>query len=113
MKVEHIHDGVRYVFSNDDIKVNDKVFPIAEGRLSDDSEFIYKGFTFEDYMTGFPNDPHTILNLKHSTDCKAYEVRTDMGFGPVEKYFKIVSIKPLKLSERVANRPILHADIVD
>jgi hypothetical protein len=39
--------------------------------------------------SGFPNEPHIILDLKHS-DYKPYEVRTDHGYSPKERYFKIV-----------------------
>lgn len=103
MKVEHIHKGKRYIFSNDNLIEGDETFPIARGRVGPNNEFIYHGFQFEGYMTGFPDDSHTILNLKHAPEYKPYEVQTNHGFGPIESYFKIVAIeeikKPLKLSE--------------
>jgi len=94
MKVEHIHEGKRYVFSDEGIVAGTAVFPIANGRINSDNEFVFHDFTFEDYMTGFPDEPHTILDTKYST-YKPYEVRTDHGFGPIEKYFRLVLIEDL------------------
>jgi hypothetical protein len=89
MKIEKVHNGIRYTLSNDNLKVNDKVYPIAHGRCIGDNDWILHDFDFRDLMSGFPDNPHTILNLKHST-YKPYEVLTDMGFSPVERYYKVI-----------------------
>ena len=43
-------------------------------------------------MTGFPDEPHTIINLNYSEN-KHEQVRTDHGFGPIESYYKIIKIE--------------------
>ncbi len=89
MEIEQMANGIRYTLSNDNLQVNDEVFPIARGRVRDDGTFIISELNYEDYMSGFPKEPHIILNLKHS-DYKPYEVRTDHGYSPKECYFKII-----------------------
>lgn len=86
MIIEHMHDKIRYTLSNENLEVNDEVFPIGRGRVKDDGTFILHEFDFE---MGFPDEPHKILNLKHS-DYKPYEVRTDHGYSPIESYYKII-----------------------
>lgn len=95
MLIEKVWEGIRYTLSNDNLKVNDEVFPIANGRCTDDGGWILHEIEFEcrhfkDFVpSGFPDEPHTILDLKHS-DYKPYQIRTDQGYGPIEKYYKIV-----------------------
>jgi len=74
--------------TNEDLQVGDKVFPISWGRVKGD-KYEHEYFDFRDHACGYPNAPHTIIDLHHSED-KAYEVRTDKGYGPREKYFKNV-----------------------
>lgn len=90
MKVEHIHEGKFYRFTNEDLLVGDLVFPIAHGHIIE-GEFYFWEFDFRDFCSGFPDEPHTILDLKYSDD-KAYEVRTSHGFGPKEIYFKLIDV---------------------
>lgn len=73
--------------TNEDLQVGDKVYPISHGRTKD-GKYEHEYFDFRDFMSGYPDEPHTILDLHHSDD-KGYEIRTDMGYGPREKYFKI------------------------
>lgn len=89
MKVEKVHDHIRYTLSNENLQKGDKVYPIASGRCLDDGGWILHSITFDDAMTGFPDEPHTIEDMKYS-DTKAYEIRTDYGYGPIEKYYKII-----------------------
>jgi len=89
MLTEKYHEGIRYTFSNENLQIGDKVFPIADGRVREDGSFILHNFSFEDYSTGFPDEPHTIIDLKHS-DYKPYEVRTEYGYSPAECYYKII-----------------------
>lgn len=35
MTTEHVYNGIRYTFSNENLKVGDKVYPIAHGRVLD------------------------------------------------------------------------------
>lgn len=88
MKVEKVHNGIRYTFSNEDLEEGDEVYSIANGRCGENGWILHE-IEFEELTTGFPNEPHTILNLFHS-DYKPYEVRTDMGYGPRESYYKII-----------------------
>lgn len=92
MKIEHYHDGLRYTLSNENLKVGDKVFPIANGRCLDDGGWILHDFDFREFCSGFPNEPHTIQNLNYS-DIKSYQIKTDHGFGPIEIYYKILKIE--------------------
>ena len=103
MNVEHVYNKIRYTLSNDDLKAGDKVFPIANGRCLDDGSWILSYLEYEEYKhtgseTDFPDEPHTIIDMKHS-DYKPYEVRTDMGYGPREMYYKII-----KREHQVDNR---------
>jgi hypothetical protein len=58
MKIEKIYKGVRYTLSNEGLEVNDKVYPIAQGRCCEDGSFILHELDFRDFMCGFPNEPH-------------------------------------------------------
>jgi hypothetical protein len=89
MKIEHVYDSIRYTLSNDNLKVGDKVFPIGQGRCLDDGGWILHNLDYRDFMSGFPHSPHTIQNLKYS-DYKPYGVQTDMGYSPIECYYKII-----------------------
>lgn len=89
MKIEKVHGKIRYTLSNDDNKVGDSVYPIGNGRCLDDGSFIFHTFNFESCSCGFPDEPHIIKNIKHS-DYKPYEVQTNFGFSPKERYFKII-----------------------
>lgn len=88
MIITTTHGGIVYELSNDSLKVGDKVFPIAKGRCIGD-EFVIEGFIFAEWYSDFPNDPHVIIDLEYS-DCKPYQIRTNHGYGPIEKYFKII-----------------------
>lgn len=89
MIIEHIHNKIRYTLSNEGLKVGDNVYPIANGRTTDDGSWILHNLDYRDFTSGFPDEPHTILDLHHS-DYKPYEVRTKQGFGPIEKYYRII-----------------------
>lgn len=99
MKIEKYHDEIRYTLSNENLQVGDKVFPIARGRCTEDGGWILHGFDFRDFMSGFPDKPHTIMNLKHS-DYKPEEVRTDYGYSPIECYFKIIKREKQVVTKR-------------
>ena len=91
MKIEKVHSGIRYTLSNEGLKVGDSVFPIAMGRCLEDGGWILNSFDFRGSTTGFPDDPHTILDLDYDNgrQGKAYQVRTDRGYSPIECYYKI------------------------
>lgn len=99
MLVETVHNGIRYTLSNDNLQKDDKVFPIARGRCLDDGGWILHGFDYRDFMSGFPDEPHIILDL-HYSNYKPEEIRTDHGFGPIESYYKIV-----KKEHQIVERP--------
>ena len=101
MKVEHIHEGKRYIFSNEGIIAGNDVFPIGDGRVGPNDEYIFHSFSFEDYCTGFPDEPHKMLNTKYS-NYKPYEAHTDHGFGPIESYFKIIAIEEIPPASKIS-----------
>lgn len=101
MKIEKVHNKIRYTLSNENLRIGDKVFPIARGRCLDDGTWILHNFDFRDFMCGFPNEPHIIMDLKHST-YKPYELRTNMGYSPLECYYKIIKIEEkIKIKEQI------------
>jgi hypothetical protein len=101
MLVEKVHNGIRYTLSNESLKVGDEVYSIANGRCLDNGDWILHDFDFRDFMSGFPNEPHIIENLKYS-DYKPYEVKTNMGFSPKERYYKVIKMEEkIKVSESI------------
>jgi len=94
MKTTHVYQHILYTLSNEDLKVGDETFPVSAG-ISKDDVYIHERFEFARYMSGFPNDPHIIEDLHHNDQYKPYEIRTNHGYGPKEKYFKIISKKDL------------------
>jgi len=93
MKIEKIYKKLRYTLSNENLSVGDEVYHIAKGRIDlKNNEFILKELDFRDFMSGFLNEPHIIIDLKYSSN-KAYEVQTTCGFSPKESYFKIIKIE--------------------
>jgi hypothetical protein len=92
MQIEKVHKEIRYTLSNENLKVGDEVYPIANGRCLDNGGWILHDLDFRNFTSGFPNEPHTILNLKYS-DYKPYQVRTDFGFSPIERYFKVIKME--------------------
>ncbi len=84
--------GKTYTLSNDNLQNGDAVYPISEGHLDKDGKYIHKNFIWGKYTCGFPNEPHIIKDLNYS-DYKPYQIRTTSGYGPIEKYFKIIDIE--------------------
>jgi hypothetical protein len=91
-KVEKVIGDKRYTLTNEGLRVGDEVYPIGQGRCLDGGGWIFHKIDFHESYMDFPNDPHKIINLKHS-DYKPYEVRTDHGYGPRETYYKIVKVE--------------------
>jgi len=89
-ETEYEYKGKKYKFSNKNLKVGDKVFPISDGFISDNKKYYHEKFDFRDFMCGFPDEPHTIIDLEYSKE-KSYQVRTDYGYSPIECYFKIIN----------------------
>ena len=100
MNVIYFHQDKEYLLTNENLQVGDKTFPISFGKVIG-NKYYHKDFKYQSYLSGFPDDPHTIIDLHHSND-KAYEVRTDKGYSPVECYFKIRL--PEQPSSNKANR---------
>lgn len=104
MQVEHIRNGIRYTLSNEDLRVGDSVFPIANGRCLDNGGWILHGFDFRDFISGFPDDPHIIedLNYDSSQQGKDYQVKTNYGYSPIERYYKIIRMEEkLKVRDNI------------
>jgi hypothetical protein len=92
MKIEKVHNGIRYTLSNENLAVGDKVYPIAWGRCLDGGDWIFHELNFNNACSGFPDEPHTILDL-HYSDYKPEQIRTDMGYSPIECYYKIIKME--------------------
>jgi len=88
MNITHTHQGKDYHLTNENLEVGDETFPISNGRVTGDT-YKHEYFNFNPVCCGFPDEPHIIVDLKHS-DSKAYQIRTQRGYGPAEEYFKIV-----------------------
>jgi len=93
MQTTHTYNGKIYTLSNEGLVEGDKVFPISFG-TTENGIFTHEYFKFFEWDY-FPDDPHTIEDLYYS-DFKPYEIKTDHGFGPIEKYYKIISIEDIK-----------------
>jgi hypothetical protein len=106
MKIEHIKKGIRYTLSNENLKVGDKVYPIATGRCLENDEWILHDIGFKKYLTGFPGDPDTIIDLEHSKD-KAIQVSTNRGYSPIEVYYKII-----KKEKQVEDKHLLDNTLI-
>ena len=92
MKTEKVRENIRYTLSNENLAVGDKVYPIAWGRCLEGDDWIFHDFDFNPACSGFPTEPHTILDLNYSK-YKPEQFRTDMGFGPAEIYYKIIKME--------------------
>lgn len=92
MQTTYKLNGKIYTLSNEGLVEGDKVWPISFGR-TENGVYYHEEFQFpRPEWNEFPDEPHTIEDLHHS-EFKPYEIRTDYGFGPVEKYFKIISVE--------------------
>lgn len=81
-------NGEFHLLTNEGLSVGDKVFPIVHG-WNDGKIWYLTDIDYSLVCSGWPTEPHTLLNLNHSDD-KSYQVRTDHGYGPIEKYFKLI-----------------------
>jgi hypothetical protein len=76
------------LLTNENLQVGDKVFPLTHGYNNGAKYFVVEIDTSK-HCSGWPDEPHTILQLEYSKT-KAYEIRTDHGYGPRESYFKLI-----------------------
>ncbi len=104
MDTTHTYQGISYVLTNEGIVNGDKVFPISEGTVKSDGTYEHNSFDYRGFMSGFPYEPHVMIDVKHS-DYKPYQSRTSHGFGPIEKYFKIKSKEPINKPEEGSIQP--------
>ena len=89
MKILHIYNDCQYMLSNDDLKLGDKVYPISYGKVVNNI-YIHKGFDYSVVLSGFPHEPHTVIEINYSDDI-GYKLRTNKGFGVPEQYFKVIA----------------------
>ncbi len=80
-------NGKEVTLTNEGLKDGDKVFPISYGSTAT-KKYVHRQFDFRDFMSGWPNEPHTIQEFY--MDDEVRYVRTDCGYSPEECYFKIV-----------------------
>jgi len=78
--------GGYHKFTNVGLQAGDRVWPMTHG-WTDGQVYYVCGF-HTDEISGFPNRPHIILDTNHS-ETKAYQIRTDRGYGPSDCYFKL------------------------
>jgi hypothetical protein len=114
MITKYIYEGTEYTLSNENLVVGDMVFPISRGRTIDNVH-VHEEFDFRDFMSGFPDDPHTIKNMDYSKgQNKTYEVHTSHGWSPKECYFKIISTnKTSRMNELTLDMLKQHAMLND
>lgn len=98
MILEIIENNIKYILSNENLKTDDKVFPISRG-ICKKNKYTHEEVWLVRYlngelMCGLPNDPHIIKDLNYS-DYKPYQIHTSHGFGPIESYFKIIKQEKL------------------
>jgi hypothetical protein len=91
MKVERVHDSVRYTLSNECHKQGELVYPIAWGRQTDDG-WILHDFKWKDTFSDFPNSPHTVKSIEVIKP-KEVNVRTNYGYCFHDSYFKIIKVE--------------------
>lgn len=77
------------LFSNEDLKEGDEVFLLGVGYIEDGVFNLVSVNLFPECATGFPNNPHKIIDLNYSSG--SYQVKTDKGYGSKECYFKILT----------------------
>jgi hypothetical protein len=78
------------LFSNENIKVDDLVYPLVWSHVVGNDVYVTSILSLEAEdagMTGWPDNPHKIINLNH-TDYMPYKIHTDHGGGPEGHYFK-------------------------
>lgn len=82
MKVEHYIGDYRYLLSNENLQIGDKVFSLIGGRFVD-GEMHYHNIHFPENF----EDPSTITSIS-----KEY-IYTNRGYGHPPRYFKIVKVE--------------------
>ena len=84
MKLSRWLNGKQHLFSNEDIKVGDRVFPLISAYKPNDSDVYVTAIRdlADTHMHGFPDDPHTITRIEGTTG------QTDKGYSPLYVYFK-------------------------
>lgn len=82
MKVEHYIDGCRFILSNENLQIGDKVFPLIGGRFVDGEMFFHSIDFPEDF-----SEPHTITSIS-----KEY-IYTSHGYSHPPRYFKIIKVE--------------------
>jgi len=70
------------ILTNEDLQVGDKVYPISNGRVYD------KIYSHESYDFSYLDEEAHIIETLDYSPYKPYQISTNMGFGPIEKYYK-------------------------
>lgn len=96
MEISVVHEGQLFTFSNENLEVNNQVYPISNGRVNDNNEYIHESFDFSDFYetrkSKNEDDFHYILNL-YNSQYKPQQIETTHGFGPIEKYYKLINVE--------------------
>ncbi len=72
------------VYSNRNLKIGDEVYPLSNGKVYD------KIYSHESYDFSYlDEEAHIIENLDYSS-YKPYQIATNIGYGPMEKYYKLI-----------------------
>jgi hypothetical protein len=98
MKVEKVHEGIRYTLSNEGLKEGDEVYPVADGRQTENDGWIIHNFDFRGFASGFPDEPHIVKGFDSTP--KEKTIRTNKGYSFSECYYKIIKCeKQVKVSD--------------
>jgi len=82
----YIHERDKF-FSNENLSIGDRVFPLLWGMRHKGEYYASKILMLgEEHMHGYPDRPHTIKEF-YTTDGVAM-IRTDRGYSPAYEYFK-------------------------
>ena len=104
-------NGEFFTFTNEDLKIGDKVFPLLDG-WSHGGKWYMTGLSFKHDLdhdafsifacTGWRRnekrrEPHTIMDFYVEDGLR--RIRTDKGYSPAEVYFKFTGIESMAGTE--------------
>jgi len=93
MKIELYKDSVRYQFTNEDIKVGDIVYPIGQGRSTDNGWYLHS-LNFSEFD---PDNPHIVGRIDDY-------IRTQKGYSHKGVYFKLIGKQEQRETTRKDSR---------
>jgi hypothetical protein len=100
MKIETVHEEVRYLLSNENHKQGELVYPIGWGRQTENDGWVLHKINWKETFSDFPDSPHTVKSIeKHK---KEVTVHTNFGYSFHDSYYKIIKVeRQVKVSESI------------